>query len=240
MSHITPEQRARAAETKRRRTTMSLVNAADKVLADRGLAATIEDIAAEARVSVATFYNYFTSRNQVCVDAFTVLVVQEFEAAVEPLFWVDERLAVLAELVEGRESLIRAALIGRLEEESSYDFVGRLAQALHPIADPNIEQERMRPEFFPALHALALELLDGILNGSSIQAVNSSSWVSAFQKLDQYFTDPTGPRRARYQADPNAEKARYTPGPGGVPATYPLVEEYEPDPSRIDPYRPQR
>lgn len=187
MSHITPEARSRAAETKRQRTRDQLIHAADRVFEDKGLDTTIEDIAEEARVSVATFYNYADSRNDLCVSVFTELVVAVLEQTVFPAMPLHERIDALAGLVEGREALTRAALIGRLEEYKPggfdkrgapklADFVQRLACVLWE--QYGTDTPGIAPEHLTMLHAAALEILDRIVQGHSVDAGDMLSWLS--------------------------------------------------------------
>jgi AcrR family transcriptional regulator len=192
MSHISAEDRARAAETKRRRTRDRLIHAADRVFEDNGLNATIEAIAEEARISVATFYNYYTSRNALCMHAFTELVVAVLEPMVFPVMPLHERIAALSGLVEGREMLTRAALIGRLEEGNwdtpesreqrimyQADFVDRLSYLLwaYDAAAPIAELKAGIPQdaYLP-LHAAALEILDLIVRGRPVDT-RSFAWI---------------------------------------------------------------
>jgi AcrR family transcriptional regulator len=86
---------------------------------DYGLGATVEEIAEDAGVSVANFYNYYTSRNALAVDAFTTLVVYPLEQAATDRLPFDESVMAVNRLCESRTALVRAALLGRLEYEPS-------------------------------------------------------------------------------------------------------------------------
>lgn len=196
MSHISAEDRARAAETKRKRTRDKLIHAADRVFEDHGLDATIEAIAEEARMSVATFYNYYDTRNDLCTAAFTELVVAVLEPMIVPAMTLQERLDALAGLVEGREMLTRAALVGRLEagrwnspdgfayvdgQRRMYpaDFIDRLSWTLWPGYQGWLHQADREPipdHAYRPLHAAALEVLDQVARGRPVDA-ESFSWI---------------------------------------------------------------
>jgi AcrR family transcriptional regulator len=107
--------RARAAETKKRRTREKLIHAADRVMREDGLDATVEAIALDAQVSVPNFYNYYTSRNELCVEAFEVLVLDQLELADINNFAATCRM--LMRLCKDRGSLTRAAVVGIMEVE---------------------------------------------------------------------------------------------------------------------------
>ena len=88
-------RQARAAETKRRRNRAKLIQAADDVMREEGLTATVEGIAKAAGLSTATFYTFYTSRNALCIDAFTEAVVTPLERMLTPSQPVKERVELL-------------------------------------------------------------------------------------------------------------------------------------------------
>lgn len=114
------EARARAAETKKRRTRDKLILAADHELSERGLSATVENIAEEAGVGTATFYSFYSSRNALCIDAFNQLVVDVFDDTVTDSQTVFDRAMAIGRLCVQRPNLLRAALIGRIESPTVY------------------------------------------------------------------------------------------------------------------------
>lgn len=119
-------RQARAAETKKRRTRERLIHAADHVMHEDGQSATVEAIAEEAGLSTATFYAFYSSRNALCVDAFKELVLNIMQQTYQRPSDPSDRVIVLLRLVENREELLRAALIGRLEDadlQPREDFV---------------------------------------------------------------------------------------------------------------------
>lgn len=164
-------RQARAAETKKRRTRERLIQAAAHVLREEGQSATVDAIAQEAGVSTATFYSFYPSRNALCVDAFTELVVYVFQNSYVPAIDASRRIDVLLRLVQGKEELLRAALIGRLERQGAdppADFVRLIAYVFWvidnvlytagAIAEQNIKYEIMSD----VTYAMALSILDTI------------------------------------------------------------------------------
>lgn len=185
MSHISAEDRARAAETKRRRTRERLIHAADRVLERDGLNATVEAICTEAGVSAATFYGSFGTREYLCMTAFTELVIANLERGVIPEDTVEDRIDQLSILVEGRRYLLVAALMGRLMNVGTPrpglppDFVESLAIFLWPsmVAPPGPGSPVYR-----IMHALALEALDALARGQALDdVVEGLIWV-----IEQY------------------------------------------------------
>ena len=122
------EARARAAETKRRRNRDKLIRAADEVMRDEGMSATVEGIARAAGLSTATFYTFYPSRNALCVDAFTQLVIAVLEDTLTDSQSVLDRVMAIGKLCLQRRALLRAALIERLESPVKY-----------PVSDAGIE-----------------------------------------------------------------------------------------------------
>lgn len=120
MSHISQEARERAAETKKTRTRLKLIHAADQEMNEKGMGTTVENIVEEAGVSVATFYSFYTSRNALCVDAFTELVVNVLAQTITPGQAVLDRATAIWNLCAQRSYLLRASLMERLEHPTQY------------------------------------------------------------------------------------------------------------------------
>jgi AcrR family transcriptional regulator len=114
------DPRVRAGETKKRRTREKLINAAAAVMAERGLDATVEEIAEDAGVSTPTFYTFYKSRGALCVDAFTTLVVEVLERTMMPATAITDRVIVARSLAGDHPALLRAALMERLENPTVY------------------------------------------------------------------------------------------------------------------------
>lgn len=113
---------SRAGATKRLRTRQRLIEAADELMRT-GMETSGEDIAKQAGVSKATFYNFYKSRNALCLDAFIELIYKPVQEIVS--------FGTAASLVEahfktfagGRSHLVRAALLGRLESTNRRDDI---------------------------------------------------------------------------------------------------------------------
>ncbi|WP_309646643.1 helix-turn-helix domain-containing protein [Phenylobacterium sp.] len=79
------EARAATGENRRAQTRAKLVDAAARVIADKGREATsIEDIVAEAGVARGTFYNYFPTVDEL-LDALNTRMAQAVDAAMAPI-----------------------------------------------------------------------------------------------------------------------------------------------------------
>lgn len=134
------DPRARAGETKRRRTREKLMNAADYAMRESGVSATVEEIAEEAGVSTATFYTFYHSRNEVCLDAFTELVLAPLETLGMPDKPFKESAEALLKQCEGRSALVRAALTARLDNAPNYErsFVDELVKRVADLLSPHL------------------------------------------------------------------------------------------------------
>lgn len=106
--------RAKAGETKKRRTYERLIRAADTVMRREGMVATVESIARGAGLSVPTFYNFFVSRNHLCAEAYRHLVLQEMYKTFGQQNFV-EQMRTYAQLTTDRTDLVRASQIFLLE-----------------------------------------------------------------------------------------------------------------------------
>jgi len=144
MSHISPEARAEAGLTKKRRTREKLIHAADYLMRDRGLDATVEAIAKEAHVSVPTFYNFFRSRNHVCAWAFNVLVLDQIQIANNRNFITTAEMFI--RLCVDRAALVQATSLWILtEEQLGEEDDGSLPrpprQINYPFLDPYLDDQ---------------------------------------------------------------------------------------------------
>lgn len=121
----------RAAQTKKRRTRESLFQAALAVMRDRGMDAKVEEIAKTAGVSVPTFYNFYKSRNLLCLDACTDLMRQamrglgyEWRPGAQPFtggfgsptHTLSQGIKLVESTLRTHSHLLRAAMIGRIEQ----------------------------------------------------------------------------------------------------------------------------
>jgi AcrR family transcriptional regulator len=99
----------------KQRTRQALVDAA-KALAANGRPLTIADVAEAAQVSVATAYRYFSSPNDLVLEAATPRVPQIMaDLPDDPADRIDEVVRRLAEIQFGDEALWRAILRADLE-----------------------------------------------------------------------------------------------------------------------------
>lgn len=112
------DPRVRAAETKRLRTRQRLAIAALHVMQERGMEATVKDIAKRAGVSVPTFYNLYTSRNELCMDTLKALfndkIWQEWFESKE-VVGIEALILKVQMLCTKHRQLLKAGLLGRLE-----------------------------------------------------------------------------------------------------------------------------
>lgn len=147
----------RAAETKRRRTRASLIAAADALARRDGVNVRAEDVATEAGVSVATFYNVFPTRGAMFTQTFNEVVSEPHRAAVQSILertgapgekstsYNEERarltdlLEALEALLTDRRELVRGALMARISEPpppSSYnDWLTEGETGADPVRD---------------------------------------------------------------------------------------------------------
>ena len=131
---------ARAGETKKRRTREKLIQAADHVMREQGMSATVEAIAEEAGVSVPTFYNFYRSRNDLCSSAFDVLVLDQAQLADQRGFKATADLFV--QLCQERPALVRAGVFNALTEhqEDSESYGGHIPGPPQPRSYPHLDQ----------------------------------------------------------------------------------------------------
>jgi AcrR family transcriptional regulator len=121
----------RAAETKKQRTRASLTQAAREVMQRLGMSARVEDIATSAGVSTPTFYNFYKSRNDLCLDAFYVEVAARIDMAADAVT-LNQRIHSVATAYCGHHHLLRAALLSRLEHLGSSDTFPYLQLMYNP------------------------------------------------------------------------------------------------------------
>jgi AcrR family transcriptional regulator len=151
--------RVQAGETKKQRTRAKLIRAADAMMAEHGMQATVEKIAEDAGVSTPTFYTFYKSRNALCVDTFIELVVDPLEEQRTVNRSLLEGLEALQKLCTKRAALLQAALIGRLELPQGGDFVDLVAQSLR---DEQLRTEGNPANVPTAVKMAALRMLDSI------------------------------------------------------------------------------
>jgi AcrR family transcriptional regulator len=134
------------------RNRQAVLAAAGKLLAERGLATQIEDIAAEAGVGVATIYRNFASREElvraILVD-FTEALIDAIETAIEntePREALQRTVHTVIDLLAGQRVLVDAAVQFRrdlTEPDPAFlalqDVVGRVLAAAQRTGDANTD-----------------------------------------------------------------------------------------------------
>jgi AcrR family transcriptional regulator len=114
-----PDARMAAAEMKKQRTRGKLISAVGNVMdfTELGWDASVENIVEAAEVSMTTFYNFYKSRNQLCMDAFGELVLAPLEVVKDKAPETTFETAANILIVSGIQfnTVLRGALIGRLE-----------------------------------------------------------------------------------------------------------------------------
>jgi TetR/AcrR family transcriptional regulator len=156
-----------------------LLNAARAVVARFGIRkTTLEDIAAEARVSRATLYYYFPNREAI----FRELVIQEIErfqrvliAAIEPEATPDERLM----------AYVRTRFAHLRDIKSMYSVTEHLARAVLPIADDEFQRFQEAEMAF-----LASLVREGMTSGrfrSGDPDLLAAAMFAAVRGLDERF-----------------------------------------------------
>lgn len=166
---------SRAGETKKRRTREKLIHACDYVMREQGMSAKVEAIAEEAGVSVPTFYNFYSSRNRLCLDALKEVVFKQLRLADRRDFRVTADLVI--QLCDERAALVQAAFIWMLSEEdqsTSHYYDGDLTgQLAHLLADEDMqtihgEGDVTVARLGVALNMAATVLLIGIAKGAEV------------------------------------------------------------------------
>lgn len=118
---MTPAERA--ADTKKRRTRARLIEAGDELLRrETGAGVRVEDIAAAAGVSAATFYNFFPSKTDLVMSLFEELVLSPLDNEVLTLDQsgtsiqarIEWYLKQFDKVAATRSGLVRAAMTARL------------------------------------------------------------------------------------------------------------------------------
>lgn len=173
--------RQRSAETKKRWTRERMVQAAARVIAEDGLSFKPEDVAEEAGVSVATYYNVFKSRNDVFRNVFWDTVALPLRDSVHQAS-PNPRLATLAlnlwlNAFEtksiGKAALFRGMLIDYFEDvtRGEMNCINELGVQLASTMIASAEDLTTEPD--PNISAWALQY-----------AVSISHWATIFANFD--------------------------------------------------------
>lgn len=124
--------RQRAAETKRRRTRVALLDAATAVFSEQGWQARMEDVAQRAGIGAATAYNHFPSKVGLMMQTFDYVMqpyadkaTEAIETEIDPVFAVTKHVTEMTHnLGKSHKGLVRAYLVAMAEAAS--DSVGPL------------------------------------------------------------------------------------------------------------------
>jgi AcrR family transcriptional regulator len=119
--------RQRAAETKRRRTRIALLDAATVVFSKQGWQARMEDVAQQAGIGAATAYNHFPSKVGLMMHTFDHLMqpyqeraTEAIETEIDPVFAVTRHVTEMTHnLSKSNAKLVRAYLIAMAESASN-------------------------------------------------------------------------------------------------------------------------
>lgn len=173
-------RQARAGETKKRRTREKLIQAADYVMREVGMSATVEEIAEEAGVSTATFYSFYRSRNDLCETAFMVLVLDQVQLADLCDFKATANLFL--RLCEQRPALVQAAVHSSLTEDDDDipDYGGHIPAPPRLHHYPYLEEHwTMADEGAP----LAWLLVDDVIEGQGYPREDDPKNVERIAKV---------------------------------------------------------
>lgn len=180
---IRTEQRAR------------ILEAARRVFARKGLAATVDDVAAEARVSHGLAYRYFANKT----NLFSELVIQDLRA---PTDWLEQFAKEQAAPVEKIRQLVTGFVAARRDHPESYQL---LARVLNDESAPGDLREQVMKRG-RAVRAVLRELISAGQATGEVASGDPDQLVRAlFAVLDGLAVWP-GSDPDSYQADfPDAE-----------------------------------
>ncbi len=162
------------------RTRLAIVLAAQKVFAGQGSLASIEDIAAQAEVSVSTLYKHFANKNDLVTEAFTN-AMKSWES------WVFENMALETDLMSqlvlpmrlfvraGKTHPVFAALVANNANEANLRLgtlgatVLQNLKVLRSTGVLNIDNLELRSELLLSLlvHILQKTVLDSKFTAKS-------------------------------------------------------------------------
>lgn len=165
----------RDAETNRRQ----ILEAAGRLMAARGLAIPLEDIAAEAGVGIATLYRRFPTRDDLIAALFRDRLDAYFadmEAAVaRPDGW--EALVWFLEAAAARQIADRG-LAELVEHDSGQAAVSQIRERMWPLATTLVERAkatgRLRPDFTVSDLALVQHMV--VTVGATTHPVSDTAW----------------------------------------------------------------
>jgi AcrR family transcriptional regulator len=160
-------------ENQKRRTRRHLLDAAARLLA-QGKTITLEDVAAEALVSRATVYRYFTSPEQLMSEAALDLAAPHPEtlfakdASTDPVARLEKADEALDAMVYANEMALRALVITALQRKLNGDQVQVRQNRRTPLIEAALAPARK--EFKPAQLAMLRKAMALVLGTESMLA----------------------------------------------------------------------
>ncbi|MFD4877030.1 TetR/AcrR family transcriptional regulator [Streptomyces sp. NPDC058420] len=200
----------RDAELNRRR----LLAAAREVFRDRGLAATLDDVARHAGLGVGTAYRHFTNKEELVDAVFDAMIDQveasAREAATDPDPWhgLASSLEKVCEL-QAHDRGLREVMLGTGKAAQRHAVVDR---RIKPLVDPLIARAKEQGVLRPDMEHLDLPMIQLMVAAVTDQTGEPDLWRRYLRLLlDGLRTQPEGT-----QLLPPAPEFR-----GFGPGTYP-------------------
>lgn len=160
-------------ENQKRRTRRHLLDAAARLLA-QGKTITLEDVAAEALVSRATVYRYFTSPEQLMSEAALDLAAPQPEAlfakdtSADPVARLEKADEALDAMVYANETALRAFLIVALQRKLNGENVQVRQNRRTPLIEAALAPARK--DFKPAQLAMLRKAMALVIGTESMLA----------------------------------------------------------------------
>lgn len=176
-----------------------ILEAAGRLMAVRGLATPLEDIAAEAGVGIATLYRRFPTRDDLIAALFRdrlAAYLSDLEAAAAvPDGW--DGLVWFLKNASGRQIADRA-LSELVEHDSGQEAISQIRDRIRPLAQTVVRRAkatgRLRPDFTVADLFFVQQML--VTVGAGTIAVSDTAWERYLTiLLDGLVTSRTGPTR---------------------------------------------
>lgn len=160
-------------ENQKRRTRRHLLDAAARLLA-QGKTITLEDVAAEALVSRATVYRYFTSPEQLMSEAALDLAAPQPEAlfakdaSTDPVARLEKADEALDAMIYANETALRAFMIVALQRKLNGENVQVRQNRRTPLIEAALASARK--DFKPAQLAMLRKAMALVLGTESMLA----------------------------------------------------------------------
>ncbi|WP_405975872.1 TetR/AcrR family transcriptional regulator [Streptomyces sp. NBC_00988] len=181
----------RDAELNRRR----LMTAAREVFRDRGLAATLDDVARHAGLGVGTAYRHFSNKEELVDAVFEDMIDQveasAREAAADPDPWhgLASSLEKVCEL-QAHDRGLREVMLGTGKAAQRHALVDR---RIKPLVDPLIERAKEQGALRPDVEPLDLPMIQLMVAAVTDQTGEPDLWRRYLRLLlDGMRTQPDG------------------------------------------------